>query len=404
MKNTLVKMNRSACKPALFAVTAILVVMCVHAAEWRDVQREKQFIVTVSATGVVDSEDFVSIGAPPTARWRSRIQEIVPEGKRVREGEVVVQIEGSRTDERIRELEGELNVHAGEVGADKEQQQQTVRQESLDLSNLKADAEKAARLAEVPAGIIPGIEYEKLVERRRLAETLYERALIRKTLSDRDKIAAEENKKRQIARAELRLQEAKRALDSFTIRAPRAGIAVVGTGWNGEKLTAGSGASGGIQIVKIVNDEKLLIRATIPENLATVLAVGQKAVIVTETTGTAELSGHVFSVGNTVRRKSPKSLEMVRDFAVKLSEDYSDILRIGVSVEVRVEVATFEDVLVVPKAALVYRKGKPGVITPRLSIGGLVLTDLWQEVELGKASLDHFVVSDGLDEGQKVRL
>ena len=404
MKKSLIKLIKFAGKPALLALLATLVVVCVQAAEWRDVQKQREFVVTVSATGVVDSEDFVSIGAPPTARWRSRIQTIVPEGKRVRKGEVVVQFEGSRTDERIRELEGELNVHAGDVGVDKEQKQQQIRQEALDMSNLKADVDKAVRLAEVPAGIVPGIEYKKLVERRRLAETLYERALFRKTLSDRDKVASEENKKRQIARAELRLEEARRALDSFTIRAPRAGIAVVGTGWGGEKLTAGSNASAGIQILKIVNDEKLLIRATIPENLATVLSVGQRAIIVTETTGTAELSGQVFSVGNTVRRKSPKSLEMVRDFTVKLDEDYSDILRIGVSVEVKVEVEQFNDVLVVPKAALVYKGGKPGVVTPRFSLGGFVLTDRWNAVRLGKASQDYFIVEEGLEEGQRVRL
>lgn len=404
MKKSLIKLIKSARKPALLAALATLVVVCAQAAEWRDIQKQSAFVVTVSATGVVDSEDFVSIGAPPTARWRSRIQTIVPEGKRVRKGEVVVQFEGSRTDERIRELEGELNVHAGDVGVDKEQKQQQIRQEALDMSNLKADVDKAVRLAEVPAGIVPGIEYQKLVERRRLAETLYERALFRKTLSDRDKVAAEENKKRQIARAELRLAEARRALDSFTIRAPREGIAVVGTGWGGEKLTAGSNASAGIQILKIVNDEKLLIRATIPENLATVLSVGQRAIIVTETTGTAELSGQVFSVGNTVRRKSPKSLEMVRDFTVKLDEDYSEILRIGVSVEVKVEVDQFNDVLVVPKAALVYKEGKPGVVTPRFSLGGLVLSDRWSAITLGKASQDYFIVEEGLEEGQRVRL
>lgn len=404
MKKSQIKLIKSARTTALLAVLATLIVVSVQAAEWRDVQKQNKFVVTVSATGVVDSEEVVSIGAPPTARWRSRLESIVPEGKRVRKGEVVVQFEVSRTDERIRELEGELNVHAGDVGVDKEQKEQQVRQEALDMSNLRADVEKAVRLAEVPAGIVPGIEYKKLVERRRLAETLYERALYRKQLSDRDKVAAEENKKRQIARAELRLAEAKRALDTFTIRAPKDGIAVIGTGWNGEKLTAGSNASGGIQILRIVNDEKVLIRATIPENLATVLKVDQRAVIVTETTGTAELMGRVESVGNTVRRKSPKSLEMVRDFTVKLDEDYSDILRIGISVEVKVEVETFNDVLVVPKAALVYREGKPGVVTPRFSLGGFVLSDQWRAVRLGKASQDHFIVEEGLEEGQKVRL
>lgn len=99
------------------------------------------------------------------------------------------------------------------------QKQQQVRQEALDVSSLKADVDKAERIAEVPAGIVPGIEYQKLVEHRRLAETLYERALIRKSLSDRDKVGAEENKKRQIAlaRAKLRLDEVRQTLYSFTI-------------------------------------------------------------------------------------------------------------------------------------------------------------------------------------------
>lgn len=404
MKNSLFKMIKCARKPALLATLVLLVVVCAQAAQWKDVQKESKFTVNVSATGVVDSKKFESIGAPPTSRWRSRIEWIVPEGKRVSKNEVVVRIEGSRTDERIRELEGELNVHAGDVGVDKEQKQQQLRQEALDMSNLKADVEKAARMAEVPAGIIPGIEYRKLVERRRLAETLYDRALYRKQLSDRDKVALEENKQREIARAQLRLAEAKRALDTFTIRAGRDGIAVIGTDWSGEKLTAGSSASGGIQMVKIVDDTQLLIRATIPENLATVLKVGQKAVIVTETTGTAELSGEVHSVGNTVRRKSPKSLERVRDFTVELDEDYSEILRIGGSVEVKVEVETFNDVLTVPKDALVYRQGKPGVFTPRLQLGGFVFTDQWQPVTLGKANQEDFIVEEGLKEGQRVRL
>lgn len=97
--------------------------------------------------------------------------------------------------------------------------QQQIRQEPLDSSSLKADVDQEVRVAEGPTKIVTGIEYQKLVERRRIAETLYERALIRTTLNDQDKVGAEENKKRQIAlvRAKLRLDEARQALYSFTI-------------------------------------------------------------------------------------------------------------------------------------------------------------------------------------------
>ncbi len=376
-------------------------------ADWIQVNKQDR-IITIKATGTVDSNDFVSIGAPPSTRWRSRIQEIVAEGSVVRPGQTVVVFEGSRTDDRIRELQGEIAVSESQVESDKEKELQAVRQEALDLANLKANTEKAVRKAELPPGVVPGVEYQTLVEQRRLAETLYERALIRKTLSDKEKVARELWQQNNIARLKVRLEEAQRALASFTVRAPQAGVAVVGTGWDGQKFVAGSNASQGFSVVKIVNDKELLIKADIPENMAAVLEVGQRATITTESTGTAELEGDVFTIGSTVRRKSQNSLEKVISFTVKLREDYSDLLRIGVSVEVNVEIDEIPSQLAVPREALVYRKGEPGVLTPGLSIAGMVFGSNWQKVTLGPATRDDsfgdaLIIEDGIQEGDTVR-
>lgn len=59
-----------------------------------------------------------------------------------------------------------------------------------------------------------------------------------------------------------------------------------------------------------------------------------------------------------------------------------------------IEVDTQEDALAVPKQALVYREGKPGVYAG----------SAWTPVTLGDASGDGFIVLEGLDVGDKVRM
>ena len=366
----------------------------VHAADYMTVDRQDT-VIKLSASGIVDSENFISVGAPATTRWRASIAQIVEEGKRVRKGEILVRFEGSRADERIRELQSRINELEGQMESQKEQQLQEFEQEKLDLSRLKSDAERASRKAAVPAEVFPGIEYQRLVEEKRLATILYKRALHRKTLNDKTREARELWQQKNLARTESRLAGSQDILNSYTVRSPREGIAVVGTDWEGQKLVAGSNVSVGFTVVKVVDDKKLLIRAFVPENVAAKIEVGQHVSIQSEATGSSELTGHVFSVGNTVRRKSKNSQEMVRDFTVKLDGDYSEVLKIGVSVQLTVDIDRILDAIAIPKDSLVYRDGRPGVFKKGSS---------WSFVELGQASKDVFVVESGVEVGDKIRL
>ena len=372
---------------------ALLYVSTVTAKEYITIEKQDT-VIELSASGIVDSEDFISIGAPPNTRWRASIAQIVEEGKRVRQGEVLVRFEGGRTDEHIRELQARINELTGQMESQKEQLLQELEQEKLDLASMKSDAERATRKAAVPADVFPGIEYQRLVEEKRLATILYERALHRKTLNDQSREKRDLWQEKNLARNQTRLAGSQEILNSYTVRSPRAGIAVVGTDWDGQKLVAGSNVSVGFSVVKVVDDTKLLIRAFVPENVAAKINVGQSVVILSEATGSSELTGRVFSVGNTVRRKSKNSQEMVRDFTVKLDDDYSDVLKIGVSVQLTVEVDHIPNAIAIPKEALIYREGAPGVFKQ----------NSWVPIILGAASQDVFIVESGIEVGDKVRL
>lgn len=381
------------CTTIFGCLLALLFVSTVSAKEYITIEKQDT-VIELSASGIVDSEDFISIGAPPNTRWRASIAQIVEEGKRVRQGEVLVRFEGGRADENIRELQARINELTGQMESQKEQLLQEFEQEKLDLASMKSDAERASRKAAVPAEVFPGIEYQRLVEEKRLATILYQRALHRKTLNDKSREKRDLWQEKNLTRNQTRLAGSQEILNSYTVRSPRAGIAVVGTDWDGQKLVAGSNVSVGFSVVKVVDDTKLLIRAFVPENVAAKINVGQSVTILSEATGSTELTGRVFSVGNTVRRKSKNSQEMVRDFTVKLDGDFSDVLKIGVSVQLSVEVDHIQNSIAIPKEALIYREGTPGVFRQ----------STWVPVVLGPASHDVFIVESGIEVGDKVRL
>ncbi len=378
---------------AFASATALMAMQVVSAAQWVEVSKQDR-IVTVNASGLVSSEDVSEIGVPPTSSWGLRIQSIVEEGARVDEGDVVLRFQTSQQDENLRDRTRQLEVRTAEIEALKEKTVQDLEQEKLDLARLEADAIKAKRKAELPAEVVPGVEYAKLVEQERLARTLYERALKRKELSDLARDLQLTSLEKKVARLQGQIEERQREMSKFTIRSPRDGLALVGTDWQGDKLEMDSRVGPGRFVVQIVDDSKLIVKADVPEHAAAKLAVGQKAIVTSESLGGAELKGTIVSVGSTVRQKSQFSPAMVRDFIVKFDEDYSSVLKLGVSVQVTVQVETLRDSVAVPHEALVYRSGLPGVIT-----GGT-----WKQVELGSRTEDEIVVLEGLEEGERVRL
>ena len=89
------------------------------------------------------------------------------------------------------------------------------------------------------------------------------------------------------------------------------------------------------------------------------------------------------------------SLNMVRDITVDIEPGQPEVLRLGMSVQIEVELAMLKQALAVPASALAYRSGLPGVVLKR---GG------WQSVLLGERSAEMFIIAGGLKEGDMVRL
>ena len=362
-------------------------------AQWVVLEREDRPI-TISTTGTVESTDKLHFGPPSGRGWRMTIATLVAEGQKVEEGQVLVSFEGSSQDERIADLTSRLNVQKGELVARKEQQVNEIETEKLQLAEARSNAERAARKASQPAESIPAIEYRKLVEYKCRADSMLKQMEARLRLNQRVRKINIELLEVSIIRTEKLLEGAKREQASSTIRAPRSGVAVIGTDWSGNKFDVGDSVHPGLVVVYLVLDDKLGIEASVHEHSSSQVRVGQRVLVRGDAASGDELIGWIDRVDSSVRRESRDSLAMVRGVYIRLEKDNGHQLKLGSSVQVTIETEISKGSLAVPSEAISYRSGFPGV---NLASG-------WHQVKLGEASGDLVIVLEGVEEGDRIRL
>lgn len=376
----------------------ILILSCLtfpaSAQQWYSIKAETR-PVTVQASGLVTSQSVLRFGPPPSKSWRTTITQLVAEGQRVQTGDLLARFDSSASDDRVRDLEGQLATARSELASFLETQARDIEQEKLDVAEAQSEAKKAAQKAGQPAELLASLEYEKLVEEKNLAELRFQQARERLALSARVREARRQELEADIRRLEIQYQAAKEELASFTITAPRPGLAIVGTDREGIKLDVNSSVNPGIVVVELVDDTQLQLQVQVPEHASAGIAPGQPVRVFVDAAGSTELSGTVERVANIVRRQSRNAQTMVRDVIVRLSDPEVGDLRPGMSVSVSIEVDRLKDSLAIPRNAVRYRDGKPGVRTRESD---------WQPVKLGRRSGEEYIVLEGLEAGQEVRL
>ncbi len=351
--------------------------------------------ITIAAGGVVTSSDALKFGGPPSRNWRIAITDIAREGSLVQEGDMLARFDGSATDDRVRELKGELNAKRSELESLLETQAREVEEGIVLLAAAKSDAEKAARKAEVDPDVYADLEYRKLVEEKKRTEERYQREQRRSVLVESVREARRAELEADIRRLESNLAGTERELESFTIRAPRDGVVIVGVDHEGQKLDVNDSVNPGMVVVELADPDRLVVQAEVPEYAAASIGVGQAATIVIDAAGSGEIDSEVIAVASIVRRQSQYSQAMVRDVTVALPDETIDILRPGMSAKLTVIVDTQRAALAVPDESIEHRDGRPGVI---------VRGKGWTPITVGRASAGMHIVEGGLEAGDEVAL
>ena len=183
-------------------------------------------------------------------------------------------------------------------------------------AQAKSNAEKATRKADQPADIVRRVDYQKLVIEREQAEKQLALAI------RREAAAAEQRKQEwrlveaELAQLRAEVARSQRAVADLNVKAPRDGVILHQSNWQGEKFDVGSQVFRGQSVALIPDVSTLIARVAVPETEIRHVRMGMKARVVVEGGAGQAIEGEVTEIGRAVRSKSRAQLVPVVDAVV----------------------------------------------------------------------------------------
>ncbi len=276
---------------------------------------------------------------PPAVEdlWQLSITKLTADGTRVTQNEPVLAFDGSQLQQQLLSKEGALNEKRSQREKLNLELAERERNERLATEDRRAQRDKAQRKATQPEDLLRRVDYKKLVIERRQAERQLELAMRRETLG-----VEQRKQERRLIEAELALlegevEELKAGMQALVVLAPRDGVMLHKTSWQGEKFDVGSQVWRGQAVAEIPDLTTLEVVAQLPEREMLRVAVGDRARVRIEGGG-IQLDGRVIEIGRIVRSKSRNQPLPVIDLRVELSAS-AEGLKPGQAVRVEIDEA-----------------------------------------------------------------
>ncbi|HEY9132635.1 MAG TPA: HlyD family efflux transporter periplasmic adaptor subunit [Dyella sp.] len=293
----------------------------------------------LQADGEVFAQQVVPI-LPPSVEglWQMTVTQMSPDGEAVKQGDMVVTFDAGNVMKDLTARQSSL--------AEKQRKQEQLkldladreREAQLATAQAGADKEKAERKANQPKEYIAGVEYKKLIIARDKAETRARLTSQREAIAARGRAAEQRMADAEVTQLREQTDRLQRSLGALTVKAPRDGIVLHDTSWNGQKIDTGSQIWLGQSVAEMPDMHTLAVRATLPERDMSRVRRGQRVTVVIAGGGDRSLGGSIAEIGDNVHSKSRVEAVPVVDLVIKL--DPTDLkLRPGQSVAVHIDAA-----------------------------------------------------------------
>jgi HlyD family secretion protein len=346
--------------------------------------------------GTVEAASSLAVVVPRLAGQQSGnlvITRLVANGTRVRPGDVLVEFD------RQAQLDSALERRA--EWRDLEEQVKRLEAQHVEAAvkddTLLKTTENALALARLEVDknpLLPKIEAEKNLLSLEAAEA--EAAQVRRTNALKREAARAERRTLEIRRdrALSALQHAERNAELLSVRAPIDGMVVLRSIWKSGRMgepQEGEEVRGGLGLLDVVGETTMRVRVRLNQADLDGLEPGQTATVTLDAYPTREYRARLDRISPVAIASSMS--DKVRGLAAIFTIDGRDeVLTPDLSAAVDVQIATWSNALTVPRDAVTWRDGKPGV-----QVGAD-----WRAVSLaGFTDLDA-VITDGVREGDQV--
>jgi HlyD family secretion protein len=341
---------------ALAFASALPFVSCSRSGQARVVKVAKAaFDTKVHATGQLQSAASFYVGCPAVERiWQYTISFMAPEGKAVKEGDMILSFDAREITQRLQLKQSDLDTGLKELSRMRLQEEQTREDLALKCEEEKVNKQKAVRKADYPEGLIAPMDLQKRkmeLELADLQERLADKRLANQISGMASRIQVQESKVRLLQAEVDRLMRDIRKMD---IPAPKAGLVVYTPDWDGKKKAVGDTCWFGDTIVELPDLGRMQMKAVVLEVQAGRVAVGQPAEVRLDSNPDRVYKGVISSLGHVFRVKSDSQPAIVFDAVIDLSESDPELMRPGMAAGVNITVSSRKDVLQLPEAAIVY--------------------------------------------------
>lgn len=273
---------------------------------------------------------------PPVVedQWQLNITMLLAEGTAVQKGTPVIGFDGAMLQQKLQQKQAELNERQSQQQQLALQLDERERNDRLAVEEARANRDKAQRKAEQPAELIARVDYRKLVVEREQAERKYALAQQREALSREQRAQEARLLRVQVDRLREEVRSIEKTLAELNVVAPRDGVVLHKSNWQGEKFEVGSQVHRGQTVAEIPDMNSLSVHAVLPEAEFRRVAVGQAVKVRVDGTG-LRLDGRVEEIGRVIRSKSRLQPVPVVDVEVQIL-GRSDGLKPGQAVRVEV--------------------------------------------------------------------
>jgi HlyD family secretion protein len=361
----------------------------------------RDFALQINANGELQAAESKAIAVPFVPVERLRIGTVVPDGRHVKEGDVLVEFDQAELDLQMLEHRSSL-----------EMAKQKINKSELAVGVERTDIVKDKRIAELELAKINEFlpRDEQIYTRRQLIEGQLDKDFTEKKLVFADARLTLKGKVYTLDEAILLLErqqannkigQVEKALSSLKLVSPASGIVVYndpGFFSGGFSIQPGRVVWIGSTLFNLVNPDKMEAKCFVLEKDAGELRKDQTVTVTLDPFPGKQFTGKVKSIDHLARpidRDSP-----VKYFQTVVTLDQTDtaLMKPGVKVKAQIHAGALKAVLVVPRSAIVKKESDfLAYVQERGQFAPV-------PVKLGQGDLIQVVVTEGLRAGQTLAL
>jgi len=364
-----------------------------------DVKRG-EFVDTVQFRGEVKAMKSVTISAPAEA-GDLQIIKIVADGTQVKQGDVIVEFDKTKTEQDLAQYRSSLKSAQAEIDQARaqarlaeEEDVTAVMKARFDVETAKLDAGKQEIVSK-----IEGAEANlKVADAEQKLNEVEEKLKADRTLNQ----ATVESKVQASKKAAYDVQRAEYALTQMKLSAPAMGmISLVSTWHSGDEspFKTGDRAWPGAPIAELPDVSTLRVTARADETERGRLAVNETVTAQLDAIPDRQFTGKIEQISTIATVDFSAGWPIPRNFNLQIAFDQTDVrLKPGMTTQLTVVVDRVPDALTIPAEASFQKSGQ--------TVAYVWEGSKFQErvIEIGRRSRDRILVAKGLHPGDRVAL